>query len=144
MNKRAVNFWLIFVVALIAFGWMIAKLLRVFFEVKSQSGLSAIPFDGVMQHKIGELMVGIPFVAILDLSNLWTREKVFSLIRQTRFVMITGGLLNGLAWYSLGEKVGADSFLRIWCLVIFVFGLVGSWLLSWMVNRTKNKVEKSI
>jgi len=70
MNKRAVNFWLIFVVALIAFGWMIVELFRVFFEVKSQFGLSAIPFDGVMQHKIGELMVGIPFVAILDLSNL--------------------------------------------------------------------------
>ena len=144
MNKRAVNFWLILVVALIAFGWMIAELVRVFFEVKSQSGLSAIPFDGVMQHKIGELMVGVPFVAILALSNLWAREKVSSLIRQTRIVMITGGLLNALAWYSLREKVGADSFLRIWCLIIFVFGLAGSWLLSWMVNRTKNEVGKPV
>ncbi len=144
MNKRAVNFWLISVVALIAFGWMTVELFRVFFEVKSQSGLSAVPFNGVMQHKIGELMVGIPFVAILALSNLWTREKVFSFIKRTRFVMITGGLLNALAWYSLREKVGADSFLRIWCLIIFIFGLVGSWLLSWMVKRTKNEVEKSI
>ncbi len=144
MNKRVINFWLIFVVALIAFGWMIAELLRVFFEVKSQSGLSAVPFDGVMQHKIGELMVGIPFVAVLAVSNLWAREKVLYLIRRTRFVMIIGGLLNALAWYSLREKVEADSFLRIWCLVIFVFALVGSWLLSWMVNRTKNEVEKSI
>jgi hypothetical protein len=144
MNKRAVNFWLILVVALIAFGWMLVELVRVFFEVKSQSGLSAIPLDGVMQHKIGELMVGVPFVAILALSNLWTRDKVSSLIRQTRIVMITGGLLNALAWYRLREKVGADSFLRIWCLIIFVFGLVGSWLLSWMVNRTKNEVEKPV
>jgi Na+-transporting methylmalonyl-CoA/oxaloacetate decarboxylase beta subunit len=144
MNKRAVNFWLIFVVALIAFTWMSVELFRVFFEVKSQSGLSAVLFDGVMQHKIGELMVGIPFVAVLALSNLWAREKVLSLIRQTQFVMIMGGLLNALAWYSLREKVEADSFLRIWCLVIFVFGLIGSWLLSWMISRTKNKVEKSI
>ena len=29
MNKRIFNFWLIFVVALIAFGWMIAELFRV-------------------------------------------------------------------------------------------------------------------
>ena len=144
MNKRAINFWLIFVVALIAFGWMIAELLRVFFEVKSHSGLSAVPFDGVMQHKIGELMVGILFVAVLALSNLWAREKILSLIRRTRLIMITGGLLNALAWYSLREKVGADSFLRIWCLIIFVFGIVGSWLLLWMVNRTKNEVEKSV
>jgi hypothetical protein len=144
MNKRALNFWLIFVVSLIAFGWMIAELGRVFFEVESHSGLSAVVFDGVAQHKIGELMVGIPFVAVLALSNLWAREKVFSLIRRTRIVMITGGLLNALAWYSLREKVGADSFLRIWCLIIFVFGLVGSWLLSWAVNRTKNEVEKSV
>ena len=138
MNKRAINFWLILVVGLFAFGWMTVELVRVFFEVKSQSGLSAVPFDGVMQHKIGELMVGIPFVAVLALSNLWAREKVLSLIRQTRLVMITGGLLNALAWYSLREKVEADSFLRVWCLVIFVFGLFGSWILSWMVNRTTN------
>lgn len=144
MNKRAVNFWFIFVVASIAFGWMIAELFRVVFEVESRSGLSAVPFDGVVQHKIGELMVGIPFVTVLALSNLWAREKVHSLVSQTRLVMITGGLLNTLAWYSLREKVGADSFLRIWCLVIFIFSLVGSWLLSWMVNRTKNEVENPI
>ena len=144
MNIRAVNFWLILVVALIAFGWMIAELVRVFFEVKSRFGFSAVPFDGVIQHKIGELMVGVPFVAILALSNLWTREKVLSLIRQTRLVMITGGLLNALAWFSLREKVGSDSFLRIWCLIIFVFGLIGSWLLSWMVKRTKNEVGKPV
>ncbi len=144
MNKRTVNFWLIFVVGIIAFGWMIAELLRVLFEVKDRTGLSAIPFDGVVQHKIGELMVSVPFVAILALSNLWAREKLFSFIRRTRFIMITGGLLNALAWYSLREKVEADSFLRIWCLIIFVFGLFGSWLLLWMVSRTNNVVEKSV
>ncbi len=144
MNKRTVNFGFLLVVGIIAFGWLIAELLRIFFEVKSQSGLSAVVFDGVIQHKIGELMVAVPFFAVLALSNLWSREKLSFFIRRTRFVMITGGLLNALAWYTLREKVGADSFLRIWCLVIFVFGLVGSWLLSWMVNRTKNEVEKSI
>lgn len=144
MNKRTVNFWLIFVAGIIAFGLMIAELLRVLFEVKNRIGLSAIPFDGVVQHKIGELMVSVPFVAILALSNLWAREKLFSFIRRTRFIMITGGLLNTLAWYSLREKVEADSFLRIWCLIIFVSGLFGSWLLLWMVSRTNNEVEKSV
>lgn len=144
MNKRIVNFWLIFGVALFAFGWMIVELLRVLFEVTTLSGLSAVPFDGVIQHKIGELMVGIPFVAILAFSNLWSREKIFSFIRLTQIVMITGGLLNALAWYSLREKVSADSFLRIWCLMIFVFGSIGSWLLSRIVNQTLNKDKKSI
>lgn len=144
MNKRLINFWLILFVSLIAFGWMIAELLRAYFEIKNVNGLSAIPFDGVMQHKIGELMVGIPFVAILAFSNIWSLEKTFVFIRRMRIVMITGGLLNALAWYSLREKVEADSFLRVWCLVIFVFGLFGSWILSWMVNRTTNEVKKSI
>ena len=138
MNKRLINFWLILFVSLIAFGWMIAELFRVFFEVKNSANLSAVPFDGVIQHKIGELMVGIPFVAILAFSNIWSPEKAFVFIRRMRIVMITGGLLNALAWYSLREKVEADSFLRVWCLVIFVFGLFGSWILSWMVNRTTN------
>lgn len=143
MNKRSVNFWIILVTALIAFGWMIAELVRVLSEVLNRSGFSVLAFDGVMQHKIGELMTGISFVAVLAVSNLWTREKVHSLIKRLRIVMIAGGLLNALAWYSLREKVGADSFLRIWCLVIFVFGLAGSWLLSQMANRTKNGAEKS-
>lgn len=143
MNKRALNFWFLLIVGIIAFGWMIAELLRVFFEVESRAGLRAVPFNGVIQHKIGELMVAVPFLAALVLSNVWSREKVFSFIRRTRFVMIAGGLLNALAWSSLRETVGADSFLRIWCLVIFVFGLTGSWLLMRLVGRTINKVEKS-
>lgn len=144
MKKRAINFWFLIVVGIVAFGWLITELLLVFFDVKSRSGLAAAAFDGVIQHKIGEIMVAVPFFAVLVLSNLWSPEKISSLIRRTRLVMITGGLLNALAWYSLREKVEADSFLRIWCLVIFVFGLVGSWLLSRMLNRTKNDVEKSI
>ncbi len=144
MKKRTFNFWIIFIVGVVAFGWMIADLLRVVFEIKNRVGLSAIPFDGVIQHKIGELMAAVPFVAILALKNVWVREKIVSLIRQARIVMITGGLLNALAWYSLRERVGADSFLRIWCLIIFVFGLVGSWLLSWEINRTKREVDKAI
>lgn len=144
MKKRTFNFWIIFIVGVAAFGWMIADLLRVVFDIKNRVGLSAIPFDGVIQHKIGELMAAVPFVAILALKNVWVREKIVSLIRQARIVMITGGLLNALAWYSLRERVGADSFLRIWCLIIFVFGLVGSWLLSWEINRTKREVDKAI
>lgn len=66
------------------------------------------------------------------------------LIKQVRVIMIMGGLLNALAWYSLRERVEADSFMRIWCVIIFVFGLTGSWLLSWMVKLTKTEVEKSV
>jgi hypothetical protein len=141
MNKPAFNFWLIFVVGIVAFGWMIAELVRAFFE--APPGLAAVALDGVIQHKVGELMVGIPFVAVLALSNLWPPERTRLLIKRTRFVMIAGGVLNVLAWYTLGDKFLAGSFLRIWCLVIFVFGLAGPSALTWMAGKMK-MVERPV
>src|SRR5687767_1935695 len=141
MNKRTLNFWIIAVVGTVAFVWMIAELVRVVFEVGNQSGLAAVPLDGVVQHKVGELMVGVPFVSILALTNLWSAAKIRLLIRRSVIVMVVGGLLNALAWYSLRDRVAASDFLRIWCLIIFAFGLSAPWLLYWIVNRTSKTVS---
>ncbi len=135
MNKRIFSFWVMTAVGVVAFGWMIAELVRVVLEVANASGFRSLLMDGVVQHKVGELMVGIPFVTILALSNLWAKERVRSLIRGLAAVMLVGGVLNAIAWYSLSDRIAAGDFLRIWCLIIFVFGLTGPWLLTRMLDR---------
>ena len=139
MNKRLLNFWIITAVGTLAFGWMIVELVRVLLEVGNERGFQAVPLDGVIQHKVGELMVGVPFVSMLALSNLWPKEKVRALIRRSVLVMVTGGLLNAVAWFSLRDRLPPGDFLRIWCLVIFAFGLIGAWLLARMLERVNFK-----
>ena len=135
MSKRKINFWIITVVGSVAFAWMIAELFRVLSEQRNPAGLAAIASDGVVEHKIGELMVGVPFVAILALSNLWNVNRIYQIIRYARPVMIVGGILNALAWFNLGDRIPATDFLRIWCLIIFAFGLIGAWLLGRLVEK---------
>ena len=135
ITKHILNFWIITVVGIVAFGWMIAELVRAVLEVGNQAGVQAVFWDGVVQHKVGELMVGVPFVAILALANLWPKERVRVWIRRTVVLMVIGGLLNVIAWYSLRDRIAATDFLRLWCLTIFAFGLIGSWLLTLMLER---------
>ena len=123
-----------------AFIWLLAELIRVFSEVVNRSGILFVPLDGVIQHKVGELMVATPLFLLLLLSNKWSKERIFALANRTRIIMIVGGLLNGLAWYSLGDREAWDSFFRIWCLVLLFVGLFGAqiakWLVSWAKERT--------
>ena len=140
MRNQKLNFWLMLLVAIPAFVWLLAELIRVFLEVVNRSGLLSVPFDGVIQHKVGELMVGTPLFLILLLSNKWSKERIFALANRTQVMMIVGGLLNGLAWYSLREREAWDSFFRVWCLILLFVGLFGSqiakWLVSWSKERT--------
>lgn len=122
-----------------AFIWLFVELIRVFLEVVSCSGLSSVPFDGVIQHKIGELMVCTPLFLIFLLSNRWSKEKIFALANQTQIVMIIGGLLNALAWFSIRERESWNSFFRIWCLILLFVGLFGSQIAKYLVSRTKEK-----
>ncbi len=84
-----------------AFIWLLVKLIKVFLEVTNRSGISSVPLDGVIHHKIGELMVSVPLFLILLLINKWSKEEVFTFINRIQVVMIIGGLLNGLAYFSL-------------------------------------------
>ena len=126
-------------VGIAAFVWLIAELVRVFLEVVNRSGISFTPLDGVVQHKVGELMVGAPLFLVALLGNIWSKEKLFALVSRTRGMMIVGGLLNGLAWYSMRERVAWDSFFRIWCLVLLFVGLFGSPIAKWVVSKAKEK-----
>ncbi len=124
-------------VGAVAFVWMFAELGRVFLEVVNRSGVSAIPLDGVVQHKIGELMVSVSLFLVVLLSYVWSKERLFTFASRMQFVMIVGGLLNGIAWYGLRERESWDSFFRIWCLIILVVGLFGSQIAKWLVSKTK-------
>ena len=121
-----------------AFVWLLAELARAFFEVVGRSGIASVPFDGVIQHKVGELMVATPLFLVLLLGGRWP-ERALALARGTRAVMIVGGLLNGLAWYSLREREAWHSFFRVWCLVLLVVGLFGSRMAVWAVNETRRR-----
>ena len=140
MNNRKLNYWLMVVVGVPAFIWLLVELVRVLLEVSRRSGFSSVPFDGVIQHKIGELMVAAPLFLILLLSNKWPREKVLALANRTRLMMIAGGLLNGLAWYSLRERMTWSSFFRVWCLILLFAGLFGSQIARWVINKSSRGV----
>ena len=124
-------------VGMAAFGWLFAELVRVSLEVVNRFDISSIPLDGVIQHKVGELMVGAPLFLVALLGNIWSKEKLFALSHRTRIVMIVGGLLNGLAWYSLRERETWDSFFRIWCLILLFVGVLGSRIAKWVVTKAK-------
>ena len=139
MDKQRLNFWAMALIGTPAFIWMLAELIRVFSEVTNRSGVSSVPFDGVIQHKIGELMAAVPLFLILLLTNIWSKEKIFTLINRMQVVMIIGGLLNGLAYFSLLGRETFDWFFQVWCLILLVVGLLGAPFAKWFVSKTKEK-----
>lgn len=139
MEMKKLNFWLMSLIGTAAFVWLFAELVRVLLEVVDRSGVSSIPSDGVIQHKVGELMVGAPLFLIALLGNVWPKGKLFALADRTRIPMVVGGLLNGLAWYSMRERAGWDSFFRAWCLVLLLVGLFGSPIAKFVVSKAKEK-----
>ncbi len=122
-----------------AFIWLLAELIRVFLEVSNRSGVSSVPFDGVIQHKIGELMVGVPLFLVCLLSIKWSKDKIFTFINRMQIVMIIGGLLNGLAFFSLRGREIFDWFFQFWCLLLLAVGLLGAPFARWFVSKTKEK-----
>ena len=137
MDKQKLNFWVMTLIGIPAFIWLFVELIRVFLEVVNRSGFSSVPFDGVIQHKIGELMVCTPLFLIFLLSNRWSKEKIFALANRTQIAMVIGGLLNALAWFSIREREVWTSFFRIWCLILLFVGLFGSQIAKYLVSRTK-------
>ncbi len=131
------------IVGIIMFVWLFAELGRILLEVVNRSGVPSIPFNGVVQHKIGELMVGAPLFLVALLSYVWSKERLVAFADRMQIVMIIGGLLNGLAWYSLRERESWDKFFRTWCLIILVFGLFGSQTAKWLVSKTERISNES-
>lgn len=143
VKNRKFNFWLMLLVGVPAFSWLLFELIRVSLEVVHSRGSLFVPLDGVIQHKVGELMVGAPLFLILLFSNKWPKEKVLKLANKTGIIMIIGGLLNALAWYTLRQKEPWNSFFRIWCLVLLLVGLFGSQIARWVVKISSERIAGS-
>ena len=139
MKKRQkIEVVLMLAVGLCGFGWMFFELAKRILIVSNQSSISSIPFDGKIQHGIGELMVSISFFSILLMSKVWLKERVFLLSSKLRFVMIIGGLLNGLAWFTTSSEEPWNGLFRMWCLFLFIFSIFATRIANWMVSKTKD------
>ena len=67
MNDRRLNFWIMVLAGVPAFIWLVAELVRVSLEVWGRSGVWSLVSDGVVQHKVGELMVAVPLYLLFEL-----------------------------------------------------------------------------
>lgn len=122
--------WFVVIAAVLV---LCAELIRVLGEVVAATGWTGIPFDGVVQHKVGELLIAIPFGALTLLKRVWNRERLLLLIRRTQVSMWLGAILNGVAWLSLRHTKDWHP----WCLLLLVFGFVGPWLARQLVGRIR-------
>jgi hypothetical protein len=122
--------WLVVTAALLV---LCAALGRVVMEVLATEGWAGVPFDGVVQHKVGELLIAIPFAVLAPLSRVWDGERLQLFILRTRVSMLLGAILNGVAWLSLRYSKSWHP----WCLLLLVFGLAGPWVALRLVRRVK-------
>lgn len=122
---------------LFGFGWMFTELVKRILVVSNQSSISFITFDGKTQYGVGELILTLSFFSILLMTKVWVKEKVFSLSRKLRFLMILGGLLNGLAWFTTSSEENWNGLFRMWWLFLFVFSIFATPIANWMVSNTK-------
>ena len=83
------------------------------------NGILPFLLDGKIQHKIGELLLWIPFFYIgLSTFDL-NRSELLQLIDRYRWPMFFGGLLNLISWFSLKDQAWWHPF----CWFIFFWGL---------------------
>jgi len=110
-------------IVVLGIGWMLFELIRVSWRITEDSGIGSVFIDGIVLHKIGELLVAAPFVVGLFLPMFWNKdgEEMERILNTVRILMLVGGVLNGIAWLSLRYIVDWHP----WCLVIFCWGLIG-------------------
>ena len=130
-ERKRSSLWGTWAVLGAAMAWMVVELLRASWNVGRSAGIGAIALDGVIQHKVGELLVALPLIAVAVLSNVWTKERLLALIRRTQLLMWGGGVLNGLAWLSLRDQVDW----AWWCVLLLAAGLLGPWLTHGIAAR---------
>ncbi len=124
-QNRFFFWWKVFTVTSVSLGmaWMFYELLRVGRGIMEASGIAAVFSDGVVLHKIGELLIAGPFVIGLFLPMFWQREDrdPTRILTAVRIALLVGGLLNGVAWLSLRYRVDWHP----WCLILLAWGVVG-------------------
>ena len=118
-------------------GWMGLELLRVGWSILETKNFAAMITDGVVLHKIGELMVAAPFAWLAIMSSQWPVEKLQTFFTRTKWVMVAGGVLNGLAWLTLRDIVDW----HVWCLILLVWGTVAAPLFGKYVIKLAQKMR---
>ncbi len=138
--KQKIHLWMSWSIVALGAGWMFVELARVVWQIGSQSGVWAIFGDGVAQHKIGELLIIIPFIIIAINSNFWPPARLRAFLSRGQWAMIAGGLLNGYAWFQLRYRVDW----HFWCLALLFWGVVfGPLFGRMMIKIAEKKREKS-
>lgn len=129
MNESAIKSnrskLIILLVAVPASFWLGAELFRAILDAARTSGYAGLLYDGVVQHKIGELLVMFPVLVIMLSAGKHTPERLSHFVGRLAPMMWAGGLLNGLAWLTLRREVDWHS----WCLLLLVAGLSAPTLL---------------
>lgn len=134
---RRYNTLVIWIVSVPAALWLGAELMRAMLEVERTRGYTELLFDGVVQHKVGELLIMFPILCVLLALNRRSEEQMMRAIDGVRWMILAGGVLNGIAWLSLADRAVPTSFLRVWCSVLLVFSIFAPRVLKLIVAQEK-------
>ena len=99
---------------------MFFELLRSGWRAFGESGFPGLLWDGVVLHKIGELMIIIPLGWIAAGSVPLSQSFLERLQKYALWMAPLGGLLNLAAWFKLNELVPW----HVWCLILLGMGLI--------------------
>lgn len=139
MKNVKTQILIMLIIGFVGFGIMFYELVKVFTGVVNNEGVRFVPLDGVIQHKVGELMIFVSFFSILLFSKIWTKERVFALADKIKFVMLIGGILNGLAWLTVSDKLAWSHSFRLWCLFLLIFGQIAAPIAKWLAGKDIRK-----
>ncbi len=132
---KKLHLWASWLFVAAGLGWMGYELVRVGAQTVLDKGWLAAFSDGVLQHKIGELLLIIPFLVLAVNSSVWLPERLRRFYHRTVWLMVVGGLLNGYAWLELRHRVDW----HIWCLILLGWGVVFGPLLGMMMIKIAEK-----
>lgn len=123
-------------IGLVGFGIMFYELVKAVAKIVNHSGITAVFLSGRIQHGIGELMIFVTFFSLLLLGKIWTKARIFALADRLKFVMMGGGLLNGLALFNtISENSDWIYLFRFWCLFLLIFGQIAASVAKWMIGK---------
>jgi hypothetical protein len=113
---------------------LLEEYIRVIIYVAGQWGLSHIFVDSAVVYKTGELLIAIPFFLFVHGIGNWDKNRMMSLVKRGRWLIVAGATLNGLAWIDLHRRIDWSW----WNLALLFFGLTIPWLLRrWNEKQAK-------
>jgi hypothetical protein len=123
--------WLTFVVAL---AFLIWEFIRVLWYVIDEWGFFHVFVDGAALHKVGEFAIIIPFLIFVHWNGIWKATSLEEYVRNVRWVIWLGGILNFVAAFDLFGRVDW----AWWTIPLMIFSLVLPLLLMrWAKKKAK-------